>query len=58
MGKVDKHRELLCWLQVRNLASCVKVAVDFVLPESLPQAFKIAEDFPPAGQAGAAGQLQ
>ena len=35
-----------CWLlQVRNLASCVKVAVDFVLPESLDQAFKFAEEF-------------
>ena len=32
-------------LQVRNLASCVKVAVDFVLPESLDQAFKFAEEF-------------
>lgn len=32
-------------LQVRNLASCVKVAVDFVLPESLDQAFKFAQDF-------------
>ena len=32
-------------LQVRNLASCVKVAVDFVLPESLDQAFKFAKDF-------------
>ena len=32
-------------LQVRNLGSCVKVAVDFVLPESLTQAFKFAEEF-------------
>ncbi len=32
-------------MQVRNLASCVKVAVDFVLPESLDQAFKFAEEF-------------
>lgn len=32
-------------LQVRNLGSCVKVAVDFVLPESLGQAFKFAEEF-------------
>jgi hypothetical protein len=32
-------------VQVRNLASCVKVAVDFVLPESLDQAFKFAEEF-------------
>ena len=30
---------------MRNLASCVKVAVDFVLPESLDQAFKFAQDF-------------
>lgn len=39
---------VLIWvvpLQVRNLASCVKVAVDFVLPESLDQAFKFAKDF-------------
>lgn len=35
---------LLSW-QVRNLGSCVKVAVDFVLPESLTQAFKFAEEF-------------
>ncbi|KAA6427483.1 MAG: hypothetical protein FRX49_02146 [Trebouxia sp. A1-2] len=34
-----------CPHQVRNLASCVKVAVDFVLPESLDQAFKFAEEF-------------
>ncbi|KAL3151375.1 hypothetical protein ABBQ38_013204 [Trebouxia sp. C0009 RCD-2024] len=34
-----------CPHQVRNLASCVKVAVDFVLPESLDQAFKFAKDF-------------
>lgn len=32
-------------MQVRNLASCVKVAVDFVLPESLDQAFKFAQEF-------------
>lgn len=32
-------------MQVRNLGSCVKVAVDFVLPESLSQAFKFAEEF-------------
>jgi hypothetical protein len=32
-------------VQVRNLASCVKVAVDFVLPESLDQAFKFAQEF-------------
>ncbi len=32
-------------MQVRNLASCVKVAVDFILPESLPQAFKFAQEF-------------
>lgn len=32
-------------LQVRNLGSCVKVAVDFVLPESLNQAFRFAEEF-------------
>lgn len=30
---------------MRNLASCVKVAVDFVLPESLDQAFKFAQDY-------------
>ena len=29
---------------MRKLASCVKVAVDFVLPESLPQAFKFAQE--------------
>ena len=36
--------------QVRNLASCVKVAVDFVLPESLDQAFKFAQDFGDMGK--------
>lgn len=30
---------------MRNLASCVKVAVDFILPESLDQAYKFAEEF-------------
>ena len=39
------YRSHTCALQVRNLASCVKVAVDFVLPESLDQAFKFAQDF-------------
>ncbi|KAL0045073.1 hypothetical protein WJX82_007369 [Trebouxia sp. C0006] len=34
-----------CPHQVRNLASCVKVAVDFVLPESLDQAFRFAQEF-------------
>ena len=35
---------------MRNLASCVKVAVDFVLPESLDQAFKFAQDFGKMGK--------
>lgn len=39
-----------CPHQVRNLASCVKVAVDFVLPESLDQAFKFAEEFRTMGK--------
>lgn len=41
------------WLQVRNLASCVKVAVDFVLPESLDQAFKFAKVFGNMGKSEA-----
>ena len=48
--------ELMVWvvaLQVRNLASCVKVAVDFVLPESLDQAFKFAKDFANMGKSEA-----
>ena len=40
-------------LQVRNLASCVKVAMDFVLPESLDQAFKFAKDFANMGKSEA-----
>ncbi|KAL3160540.1 hypothetical protein ABBQ32_010839 [Trebouxia sp. C0010 RCD-2024] len=42
-----------CPHQVRNLASCVKVAVDFVLPESLDQAFKFAKDFGNMGKSEA-----
>ncbi|KAK4473043.1 hypothetical protein MN116_002731 [Schistosoma mekongi] len=31
--------------QVRNLNSCIKVAVDFVSPEHLPQCFQLMEEF-------------
>ena len=30
--------------QVRNLRSCIKVALDFVSPESLPQLEQLARD--------------
>ncbi|KAI3966579.1 hypothetical protein MKW92_022948 [Papaver armeniacum] len=34
-----------CPHQVRNLKSCIKVAVDFVSPENVPECMRLAEEF-------------
>lgn len=36
---------MLVPVQVRNLKSCVKVAVDFLAPESVGQAVQFAQEF-------------
>jgi hypothetical protein len=38
------------FLQVRNLKPCVKVAIDFLVPESVPQAIGFADDFRQLGK--------
>eukprot|EP00803_Ostreobium_quekettii_P003370 evm.model.scf_1331.2 EVM.evm.TU.scf_1331.2 scf_1331:6253-15377(-) len=39
-----------CPHQVRNLRSCIKIAVDFMAPESLPQILKLAQELRPIGK--------
>ena len=42
-------------LQVRNVKPCVKVAIDFLVPESVPQAVSFADDFRRLGKGEAHG---